>query len=111
MDDAEVGRAHGVQMFIIIAADEDDLAHPFAPPYELLDVLLAIGTRVSADHSHKVVEGASFGRKRSWRRVLEQELTDALSRTLSSELSLFELITWREENHSSVVCDAVLSPP
>ena len=111
VDDAHVGSAHGVQVFIVFVVDEDDIAQPIALAHKLFDVLLAGGASVRADNSDKVVEGAGLGREGSRRRVLEQELADAFPGSLGRELGLLKLVTWRVKDDCRVICDAILLPP
>ena len=60
VDNTEVRCAHRVQMLIPFVVDKDDLSLPVTLTHVLLDVLLASGAHMRADHRHEVVEGAGL---------------------------------------------------
>ena len=103
VDDTEIGRAHGIQMLVILVVHEDDVAHPLVLTHKLLDILLSGGACVRADNSGEVIEGASLGGEGGGRRVLEQEFANTLPGSFSGELSFLELVAWCVENDSRVI--------
>jgi len=110
LDEAEVGSGHGIVVLVVLVGDDYVLSSPAMLREILSDVGLTFAASVNTDHRHEAsVEWNSLGIKRSWRRVLQQELFHSFPEVLEAELRLSLLISWCNKDSVGILRNSVLS--
>ena len=110
LDEAEVGSGHGIVMLVVLVGDDYVLSSPAMLSEILSDVGLTFAACVHTDHRHEAsVEWKSLCIKRSWRRVLQQELFHSFPEVLEAELRLSLLISWCNKDGIGILLNSLLS--
>ena len=110
LDEAKVRSSHSIVMLVVLVGDDYVLSSPAMLREILSGVSLTFATSVHTDHCHEAsVEWNSLGIKRSWRRVLQEELLHSFPKILEAELRLGLLISWCNKDGVGILLNSLLS--
>jgi len=110
LNETKVGGSHGIVVLVVFVGDDFELSSPSMLREILSDVGFTFATSVNTDNCYEAsVEWRSLSIKRSWGRILQQELFYSFPEVFKAELSLSFLISWCNEDGVGILLNILLS--